>query len=72
MTLRSIGKSLLWLFVAIWIASFFNIWNHTQWQIFSGRSGGGYGQPGFGNASFGRVTAARDPRIIQLAMKFMF
>ena len=53
---------------------FFNVWNHAQWQIFSGRSGGGYGfgQPGFGNASFGRVSAARDPRIIQLAMKFMF
>src|SRR5262249_32998619 len=22
---------------------FFNVWNHAQWQIFSGRSGGGYG-----------------------------
>ena len=53
---------------------FFNIWNHTQWQIFSGRSGGGvtYGRPGFGSASFGRVTAARDSRLIQLAMKLMF
>ena len=53
---------------------FFNIWNHTQWQIFSGRSGGGvtYGRPGFGSASFGRVTAARDPRVIQLAMKLIF
>ncbi len=55
-------------------AEFFNIWNHAQWQIFSGRSGGGYtfGQPGFGNATFGRVTAARDPRIIQVAMKLLF
>jgi hypothetical protein len=53
---------------------FFNSWNHTQWQIFSGRSGGGvtYGRPGFGSASFGRVTAARDSRLIQLAMKLMF
>jgi hypothetical protein len=42
--------------------------------MFSGRSGGTYtfGQPGFGNATFGRVTAARDPRIIQLAMKLLF
>jgi hypothetical protein len=53
---------------------FFNIWNHAQWQIWSGRSGGGYsfGQPGFGNATFGKVTAARDPRIIQLSMKIVF
>jgi hypothetical protein len=53
---------------------FFNTWNHAQWQIWSGRSGGGYsfGQPGFGNATFGRVSAARDPRIIQLAMKLVF
>jgi hypothetical protein len=53
---------------------FFNVWNHAQWQIWSGRSGGGYsyGQPGFGNASFGKVTAARDPRNIQIAMKLLF
>jgi hypothetical protein len=53
---------------------FFNTFNHAQWQIWSGRSGGGYtfGQPGFGNATFGRVTAARDPRIIQAAMKLLF
>jgi hypothetical protein len=53
---------------------FFNIWNHAQWQMWSGRSGGsyGYGEPGFGNASFGKVTAARDPRIIQIAMKLVF
>jgi hypothetical protein len=53
---------------------FFNVGNHAQWQIFSSRSGGGYtfGQPGFGNATFGRITAARDPRIIQVAMKVIF
>jgi hypothetical protein len=53
---------------------FFNTFNHAQWQIWSGRSGGGYtfGQPGFGNATFGRVTAARDPKIIQAAMKLLF
>jgi hypothetical protein len=53
---------------------FFNTWNHAQWQMWSGRSGGSYtyGQPGFGNASFGRVTAARDPRIIQIGMKIVF
>jgi hypothetical protein len=51
----------------------FNVWNRAQWQIFSSRSGGGYtyGQPGFGNASFRRITAARDPRVIQLAVKLM-
>jgi len=53
---------------------FFNTFNHAQWQIWSGRSGGGYsfGQPGFGNATFGKITAARDPRIIQIAMKLLF
>ena len=53
---------------------FFNAWNHTQWEIFSGRSGGSYsyGEPGFGNASFGKVTAARNPRIIQISMKLIF
>ncbi len=53
---------------------FFNAWNHAQWQIWSGRNGGGYtyGEPGFGNASFGKVTAARDPRLIQIAMKLIF
>ena len=53
---------------------FFNAWNHVQWEIFSSRSGGSYsyGQPGFGNASFGKVTAARNPRIIQISMKLVF
>ena len=52
---------------------FFNLWNPTQWQIFSGRSGGvTYGRPGFGSATFGRVTAARDSRVIQIAMKLIF
>src|SRR5262249_36379272 len=53
---------------------FFNVWNHAQWQIWSGRSGGGYsfGQPGFGNATFGKVTSARGPRVIQIAMKLLF
>ena len=53
---------------------FFNIWNHTQWQIFSGqeRRRRHLRRPGFGSATFGRVTAARDSRVIQVAMKLMF
>jgi len=53
---------------------FFDVWNHAEWQIFSNRSGGTYtyGRPGLGNASFGHITSARDPRIIQIAMKLIF
>jgi Carboxypeptidase regulatory-like domain len=53
---------------------FFNAWNHTQWNMFSSRSGGSYsyGEPGFGNASFGKVTSARNARIIQISMKLVF
>jgi hypothetical protein len=35
-------------------------------------SGHTFGQPGFGNSTFGRVTAARDSRNIQVAMKLLF
>lgn len=42
---------------------FFNLFNHTQ---FSGVSAG------FGAATFGQVTSARDPRITQLALRLLF
>jgi hypothetical protein len=44
-------------------AEMFNLWNHTQ-----------FGMPNFsiGSTSFGRITAARDPRLTQLALRYMF
>jgi hypothetical protein len=42
---------------------FFNIFNHTQFELPQGD---------IINSSFGFVTSARDPRIGQLAMKFLF
>ena len=50
-------------------AEFFNIWNHPQWvgdTLNFGIS------TGFGASNFGSVTAAYDPRTIQLALKFSF
>jgi hypothetical protein len=44
-------------------AEFFNIFNHTQFLNPSGN---------FSNSSFGVVTSARDPRIGQLSLKFVF
>lgn len=41
----------------------FNAFNHTQWESPSGRVTSG---------DFGRVGRARDPRIGQLALKFVF
>jgi hypothetical protein len=51
---------------------FFNAWNHAQWEPFAGGGTLSYGQPGYGNPSFGQVTAARAPRTIQLGMKLIF
>ena len=44
-------------------AEFFNGWNHTQFN--------GY-FTSFGAAGFGGANSTRDPRIIQLALKFLF
>jgi hypothetical protein len=44
-------------------AEFFNIFNHTQFQNPSGD---------FSDSQFGFVTNARDPRIGQLSLKFMW
>jgi Carboxypeptidase regulatory-like domain len=44
-------------------AEFFNAFNHAQFNNPSGR---------FTSSTFGQVTSARDPRIIQMGMKFNF
>lgn len=44
-------------------AEFFNIFNHTQFNNPSGN---------FSSSDFGVVTSARDPRIGQLSLKFVF
>ena len=51
---------------------FFNIFNHAQWMPFAGGSHIGYGEPGFGNPTFGLVTRARDGRDIQFGLKLIF
>ncbi len=52
---------------------FFNIWNHVNTLL--GPAGAISQEPfavEFGTAQFGQAQAARDPRFIQLAMKFYF
>ena len=44
-------------------AEFFNIFNHTNFASLSATRLG---------ATYGQITATRDPRIIQLAMKLYF
>jgi len=44
-------------------AEFFNLANHPQFEGLGG---------GIGSATFGQVTNARDPRVIQLRAKFSF
>lgn len=44
-------------------AEFFNLFNHTQYAGIN---------TSFGAAAFGQVTSARDPRITQLALRFLF
>ena len=51
---------------------FFNIWNHAQWMPFAGGGHVVYGEPGFGNPTFGRVTRARSGRDIQFGLKLLF
>jgi hypothetical protein len=41
----------------------FNIWNHTNWTTIN---------TGIINGIFGEVTAARDPRQMQLGVKYIF
>jgi len=53
-------------------AEFFNVLNHTNFLF--AKPGPQNGNPGtvLGDSRFGILTAARDPRQIQLAMKFSF
>jgi hypothetical protein len=45
-------------------AEMFNAWNHTQFQQPNGDAGAG--------ANFGRISATRPPRLIQLALKLLW
>jgi hypothetical protein len=42
---------------------FFNVFNHAQWSGVD---------TGFGSGSFGQVTGARSPRVIQLGMELQY
>ena len=44
-------------------AEAFNVWNHTNWDTVSTNNT---------SATFGRITGARDARIMQLALKMYF
>ncbi len=50
-------------------ADFFNIWNHTQFK--GSAQTGGIGSQ-LGGSNFGVITAAYDPRTIQLGAKLVF
>jgi hypothetical protein len=45
-------------------AEMFNAWNHAQFQLPNGDSGAG--------ANFGRISATRLPRVVQLALKLLW
>jgi Carboxypeptidase regulatory-like domain len=49
-------------------AEFFNLWNHTQFQ---GDNNGGI-DTNLSDGNFGAITAAFDPRVIQLGLKLTF
>jgi hypothetical protein len=44
-------------------AEFYNAWNHTQFENPDGN---------FSDLTFGEVLKARDPRVMQFAIKFLF
>jgi len=44
-------------------AEFYNAWNHTQFENPDGN---------FSDSTFGQVLKARDPRVMQFALKFLF
>ena len=50
-------------------SQFFNIFNHTQFVIPGGLSSS---TGNINSGTFGYVTNARDPRIGQVALKFLF
>ena len=43
-------------------AELFNAWNHAQFDQPNGNAGAGM--------NFGRISATRPPRLVQIAMKF--
>jgi hypothetical protein len=55
-------------------AEAFNIFNHTQWGNLGGDSGsaGGSGNTTFPGGDFLYIASAHNPRILQLALKFIF
>jgi hypothetical protein len=61
-------------------AEAFNIINHTQWVGVAGDAGSGTSNIGVSNNTFStdptsgflRVSAAHNPRILQLGLKFLF
>jgi len=50
-------------------AKAFNVWNHTQLK--ADVNNGGYGN-NFSGSNFGEITAAYDPREVQLGAKLSF
>jgi hypothetical protein len=58
-------------------AEAFNVFNHTEWGTIAGDGGSGAGQVGTENNALGAsdflyVTTVHNPRIMQLALKFIF
>ena len=55
-------------------AEAFNVFNHTQWGNIGGDSGsaGGSGNATFPGGDFLYIASAHNPRILQLALKFLF
>lgn len=53
-------------------AEFFNIWNHANLQFAKSGPQNSINTTTFNTPEFGFLTAARDPRQIQLALKFSF
>ncbi len=50
---------------------FYNAWNHTQFSSYD--TGARYNPAGQQiNANFGALTGTRDPRKVQLSLRFMF
>jgi len=45
----------------------FNMWNHTQFNNPGSTTGAT-----IGSTTFGRITSARDPRILQFSLRYMF
>jgi len=55
-------------------AEAFNVFNHTEWGGIAGDAGsaGGSGNNDFLSPGFAQVSSAHNPRILQLAAKFLF